>query len=89
MKSYSNPLATVHTVLRRLAEADEVETTHEMAPGKRYAVPLKFKGVSLLPLGSGLAVEKIAGKEFELGKLKGFIGVGRLRRNRRSEKEKR
>lgn len=88
MKSYSNPLATIHTVLRRLAEADEVETTHEMAPGKRYAMPT-FKGVSLLPVGSGLSVEKIAGKDFEIGKLKGFIGVGRLRRSRRTEKEKR
>ena len=88
MKSYSNPLATIHTVLRRLAEADEVETTHEIAPGKRYAMPA-FKGVSLLPVGSGLSVEKIAGKDFEIGKLRGFIGVGRLRRSRRNEKEKR
>jgi hypothetical protein len=88
MKSYSNPLATVHTVLRRLAEADEVETTHEMAPGKRYAIPTAFRGVSLLPVGSGLSVEKIAGKEFELGKLKGFIGVGRLRRSGKVDRSK-
>ena len=31
------------TVLRRLAEAEEVETTHEMAPGKRYAMPDEFQ----------------------------------------------
>ncbi len=88
MKSYSNPLATIHTVLRRLTEADEVETTHEMAAsGKRYVMPA-FKGVSLMRAGSGLAVEKIAGKDFEIGKLKGFIGVGRLRRNGRIDRTK-
>jgi len=87
MKSYSNPLATIHTVLRRLAEAEEVETTHA-SPGKRYAVPLKFRGVSFLSSKSGVTVEKIAGKDFEIGKLKGFIGVGRVRRNGRIEKEK-
>ncbi len=87
MKSYSNPLATIHTVLRRLTESDEVETTHEMAPGKRYSIPA-FKGVSLLPVGSGLSVEKIAGKDFEIGKLKGFIGVGRLRRSGKSDRPK-
>jgi len=88
MKSYSNPLATIHTVLRRLAEAEEVETTHA-SPGKRYAVPMKFKGVSFLSSKSGVTVEKLAGKDFEIGKLKGFIGVGRLRRNGKDEKEKR
>jgi hypothetical protein len=88
MKSYSNPLATIHTVLRRLTEADEVQTTHEMmSSGKRYVMPT-FKGVSLLRPGSGLSVEKIAGKDFEIGKLKGFIGVGRLRRNGKIDKSK-
>lgn len=84
MKSYSNPLATVHTVLRRLAEADEVETTHEMAPGKRYAFAVPFRGVHL-GAGKDYKVEKIAGKDFEIGKLKGFIGVGRLRRERKRD----
>jgi hypothetical protein len=88
MKSYSNPLATIHTVLRRLTEADEVETTHGMmSSGKRYVMPA-FKGVSLVREGSGLSVEKIAGKDFEIGKLKGFIGVGRLRRSGRIDKSK-
>jgi hypothetical protein len=88
MKSYSNPLATIHTVLRRLTEADEVETTHEMmSSGKRYVMPA-FKGVSLLRAGSGMTVEKIAGKDFEIGKLKGFIGVGRLRRSPKIDKSK-
>jgi hypothetical protein len=72
MKSYSNPLATIHTILRRLGESEEVETTHEMTSGKRTAY--------MIPIGSGLAVEKIWGKPFEIGKVKGFIGKGRLRR---------
>jgi hypothetical protein len=72
MKSYSNPLATIHTVLRRLGEANEVETTHEATPDKR-----KLRSVSI---GKGLAVEKVFGKEFRIGGKKGFIGVGRLRR---------
>lgn len=67
MKSYSNPLATIHTVLRRLTDAGELETQYEAEAGSK-----KFIAVS-----KHLAVEKIAG--FELGK-KGFIGVGRLRR---------
>jgi hypothetical protein len=87
MKSYSNPLATIHTVLRRLADANEVETTHEMAPGKRYAFVMPFRGVHL-GTGKDDQVEKIAGRDFEIGKLKGFIGVGRLRRERRDKKER-
>jgi prefoldin subunit 5 len=72
MKSYSNPLATIHTILRRLGESEEVETTHEMNSGKRTAY--------MIPVGSGLAVEKIWGKPFQIGTVKGFIGKGRLRR---------
>src|SRR5262249_4213201 len=30
MESYSNPLATIHTILRRLTESEEVETAQEM-----------------------------------------------------------
>jgi hypothetical protein len=74
IKSYSNPMANIHTILRRLTESGEVETTHELnAPsggGKRFTMQLT----------KNLAVEKLAGKSFEIGKVKGFIGVGRLRR---------
>jgi len=87
MKSYSNPLATIHTVLRRLSEADEVETMHELAPGKRYAFAMPFKGIHL-GTGKKWQVEKITGKEFEVGKLKGFIGVGRLKRDRRRDRDR-
>jgi hypothetical protein len=77
MKSYSNPLANIHTILRRLTEAKAVETTHEInaaAPGgKRFTIAL----------GKGLEVEKVWGKSFEIGKLKGFVGKGRLQRRRR------
>lgn len=77
MKSYSNPLANVHTILRRLTDAKAVETTHEInaaAPGaKRFAISL----------GRGLEVEKVWGKSFEIGNLKGFVGKGRLQRRRR------
>jgi hypothetical protein len=70
MNSYSNPLATIHTVLRRLTESGEVETTHEMFDSKKFT----------LPVSKHLAVEKIIGKDYQIGKMKGFIGVGRLRR---------
>ena len=70
MEAYSNPLATVHTVLRRLAESGEVETTHEMSDSKKFTIPVS----------KHLAVEKIFGKSFQIGSKKGFIGVGRLRR---------
>src|ERR1051325_1586626 len=55
MKSYSNPLATLHTVLRRLTDAGEIQSKHS-------------------------GVEKVAGKNFELGKLKGFVGMVRLQK---------
>lgn len=70
MESYSNPLSTVHTVLRRLAESGEVETMHEMSDSKKFTIPVS----------KHLAVEKIFGKSFQIGSKKGFIGVGRLRR---------
>jgi len=76
MKSYSNPLATIHTVLRRLTESGEVETTHEILDGKKFTIPVS----------KHLAVEKIAGRDFKIGKLKGFIGVGRLRRRSRRDR---
>ena len=81
IKSYSNPLANIHTVLKRLTESGELESTHELnAPGgaRRFAVQVS----------KHLAVEKIAGKSFEIGKMKGFIGVGRLRRRSRSVEPK-
>jgi len=45
MKSYSNPLATIHTVLRRLTEAGEVETKHEVEKiaGKAFKIG-KYNG---------------------------------------------
>jgi hypothetical protein len=76
MNSYSNPLATIHTVLRRLTESGEVETTHEMLSAKKFTIPVS----------KHLAVEKIVGKGFRIGEKRGFIGVGRLvRRSRTSE----
>ena len=74
MSSYSNPLATIHTVLRRLTESGEVETTHEMTSAKKFTIPVS----------KHLAVEKIAGKAFKIGKYNGFVGVGRLRRRSRT-----
>ncbi len=78
MQSYSNPLATVHTILRRLTESQELETYYEAdAPGaKRFAV-----------VGKGIAVEKVAGKDFAIGKFKGFIGVGKLKRVGKTAKQ--
>ena len=77
IKSYSNPLANIHTILRRLTEAKAVETTHEInapaAGGKRFVIAV----------GKRFEVEKVAGKSFEIGKLKGFVGVGRLKRRSR------
>ncbi len=77
MESYSNPLATIHTVLRRLTEAGEIETTHEM-PSTRAGT---------MPLSKNLALEKIMGRPFKIGKYKGFIGVARLRRSRAQERD--
>jgi len=73
MKSYSNPLATVHTILRRLGEAGEVESAHEMVGAKKFTIPVS----------KHLAVEKIMGKDFRIGGKRGFIGVGRLVRRSR------
>ncbi|MGA3237866.1 MAG: hypothetical protein ABSG03_16350 [Bryobacteraceae bacterium] len=77
MRSYSNPLANIHTILRRLTESKAVETTHEInaaSPGgKRFTIAV----------GKRFEVEKVAGKSFEIGKLKGFVGVGRLKRRSR------
>lgn len=74
VKSYSNPLANIHTILRRLTESKAVETTHEMNPpapgGKKFAIAV----------GKRYSMEKVAGKSFQIGKLKGFVGVGRRRR---------
>jgi hypothetical protein len=77
MKSYSNPLATIHTVLRRLGESGEVETTHEMLSAKKFTIPIS----------KHIAVEKIAGTGFRIGKMQGFIGRGRLRRRSRTSLE--
>ena len=48
MKSYSNPLATIHTILRRLAEADEatVQKHSKIEPiaGKRFVIGKNLKG---------------------------------------------
>jgi hypothetical protein len=74
MKSYSNPLATIHTVLRRLGESGEVETTHEMLSAKKFTIPIS----------KHVAVEKIVGSGFRIGKMQGFIGKGRLRRRSRT-----
>lgn len=77
IKSYSNPLANIHTILRRLTESKAVETTHEInapAPGvKRFTIAV----------GKRFEVEKVWGKSFEIGKLKGFVGKGRLKRRSR------
>lgn len=77
MKAYANPLANIHTILRRLTDAKAVETTHEInaaAPGgKRFAITV----------AKGIEVEKVWGKSFEIGKLKGFVGRGRLKRRSR------
>jgi DNA-binding PadR family transcriptional regulator len=77
VKSYSNPLANIHTILRRLTEAKAVETTHEISAqatgGKRFTIAM----------GKRFEVEKVWGKSFEIGKLKGFVGKGRLKRRSR------
>jgi hypothetical protein len=78
MRSYSNPLATIHTVLRRLLDAREVQghyqTGAEGQSGKRF-----------LALNKELPVEKIAG--FDPGK-KGLIGVGGIRRRRKPREDR-
>jgi hypothetical protein len=48
MKSYSNPLATIHTILRRLTESDEahVQKHGKVEPilGKRFVIGKNLKG---------------------------------------------
>jgi hypothetical protein len=76
MKSYSNPLATIHTILRRLTESSQVEAHYEMdstAPGgKKFAIAV----------GKDIVIERVAGKTFQIGKMKGLIGVGKITRRR-------
>jgi hypothetical protein len=49
VKSYSNPLATIHTILRRLIESDEanVQKHGKVEPilGKRFVIGKHIKGV--------------------------------------------
>ncbi len=73
MKSYSNPLATIHTVLRRLADSGEVETDYELASKgpKKFAIAAK----------GGFTVEGIPGKSIKIGKV--TIGAARIVRNRK------
>ena len=87
MKSYSNPLATVHTVLRRLTESGEADAK-EQDGVKKFEGTLK-KGyafgiaIGKDPKAGGGGVELVAGKSFVIGKgLKGVIGVGSLTRRR-------
>jgi DNA-binding transcriptional ArsR family regulator len=79
MSSYSNPMATVHTVLRRLTEAGQAKASVEGTGTKRFAIV-----GSVMPLTQDLGVEKIAGRSFAIGKMKGFVGVGRLTQNKKS-----
>ena len=48
MRSYSNPLATIHTVLRRLIESDEAHVQRhgkvEPIAGKRFVLGKNLKG---------------------------------------------
>jgi len=76
MKSYSNPLANIHTILRRLTDSKAVETTHEVnapAAGKRFAIAV----------GKDFEIEKVWGKSFQIGKFKTFAGKGKLKRRSR------
>ncbi|HLJ46957.1 MAG TPA: hypothetical protein VKU01_13160 [Bryobacteraceae bacterium] len=73
MKSYSNPLATIHTVLRRLADAGEVETDYELASKGPKKFGIASKG--------GYAVEGIPGKSIKVGKM--IVGAARIVRNRK------
>jgi hypothetical protein len=36
LKGYSNPMATIHTVLRRLQEGEEIKEKHLKIDGKKY-----------------------------------------------------
>ena len=89
MKSYSNPLATVHTVLRRLTESGETEA-QEKDGVKKFSSAMK-KGYAIgLTIGKdikdgGRGVELVAGKSFSIGKdWKGVIGVGSLGKRKKS-----
>ena len=80
MKSYSNPLATVHTVLRRLTESGEVET-QDVEGMKKFMAALK-KGYAIgITIGKDRkggpkGVALVAGKGFSIGKdWKGVLGV--------------
>lgn len=79
MRSYSNPMATVHSVLRRLTEAGQAKASVESSGTKRFAIV-----GSVMPLTQDLGVEKIAGRSFAFGKMKGFVGVGRLTQSEKS-----
>jgi hypothetical protein len=56
LKSYSNPLSTIHTVLRRLAEGEEIKEKHLKLDGKKYRAFIgaagqgrgKFMGVAVV-----------------------------------------
>ena len=88
--AYSNPLATIHTVLRRLSEAGEVRVQEADAAGagkKFSAVEGKLKGgghvvgLALETVGSKFGFDLVAGKSFVPGRqLKGYIGVMRRRK---------
>jgi hypothetical protein len=88
MKSYSNPLATVHTVLRRLSESGEAEA-HDCEGVKKFTGVVK-KGYAIgIAIGKdtkeGRGVELVAGKNFTIGKdWKGVIGVGSIRSRKKS-----
>ena len=88
MKSYFNPLATIHTVLRRLTESGEAET-QETDGVKKFATARK-KGYAIgITIGKDAkdgarGVELVAGKSFTIGKdWKGVIGVGSLTRKKK------
>src|SRR5207244_9556456 len=56
LKAYSNPMATIHTVLRRLEEGEEIQEKHLKIDGKKYRAFVgavgqgrgKFMGVAIV-----------------------------------------
>jgi hypothetical protein len=88
MNSYSNPLATIHTVLRRLVDAREAEAKD--AGGVRRFAPRRPKGLAIglsiaRDSNGGPGIDLVSGKRFSVGKdWKGVIGVGRLTRRRKA-----
>jgi hypothetical protein len=86
LNSYSNPLATIHTVLKRLVESGEAEMK-EADGAKRFAPAGKRGYVMGLTIGRASReqpLDLVAGKSFAIGKeWKGVIGVGRLTRRKR------